>query len=114
MSVRHATEDDFETLRGLWERWQGESAAAPSWADTSWEANEPELRRALDANGLFLAEASGEPVGFVSSWLEEHHGRIGDLYVAEAGRRHGSGSALVETAVENLRARGATHLFVDA
>ncbi len=114
MSVRHATEDDFETLRGLWERWQGESAAAPSWADTSWEANEPELRRALDANSLFLAEESGEPVGFVSSWLEEHHGRIGDLYVAEAGRRHGSGSALVETAVENLRARGATHLFVDA
>ena len=114
MSVRHATEDDFETLRGLWERWQSETPAAPSWADTSWEANEPELRRALDANGLFLAEEGGEPVGFVSSWLEEHHGRIGDLYVAEPGRRHGTGSALVETAVENLRARGATHLFVDA
>ena len=114
MTVRHATEDDFETLRGLWDRRQAESAAAPGWADASWEANEPELRRALDANGLFLAEEGGEPTGFVSSWLEEHHGRIGDLYVAGAGRRHETGSALVETAVENLRARGATHLFVDA
>jgi GNAT superfamily N-acetyltransferase len=114
MTLRHATEDDVETLRGLWERWQAESPPAPSWADASWEANEPELRRALDANGLFLAEEAGQPVGFVSSWLEEHHGRIGDLYVAEPGRRHGVGSALVETAVENLRARGATHLFVDA
>jgi ribosomal protein S18 acetylase RimI-like enzyme len=114
VTVRHATEDDFEALRSLWERWQAEGPAAPSWADTRWESNEPELRRALDANALFLAEEDGTPVGFVSAWLEEHHGRVGDLYVAEAGRRHGVGSALVETVVENLRARGATHLFVDA
>jgi ribosomal protein S18 acetylase RimI-like enzyme len=114
MTVRHATEDDFVALRALWARWQAESPAAPPWADTSWESNEPEFRRALDANALFLAEEAGEPVGFVSAWLEEHHGHVGDLYVAEAGRRHGVGSALVETVIENLRARGATHLFVDA
>lgn len=114
MTVRHATEDDFGTLRTLWERWQVEGPAPPSWADTSWEANEPQFRRALDANALFLAEEDGESVGFVSAWLEEHHGHLGDLYVAESGRRHGVGSALVETVVENLRARGATHLFVDA
>ena len=114
MTVRHATEDDFGTLRALWERWQEEGPAPPSWADTSWEANEPELRRALDANALFVAETDGEPVGFVSAWLEEHRGHVGDLYVDEPGRRHGVGSALVETVIENLRARGATHLFVDA
>ena len=114
MTVRHATEEDFETLRALWERWQAESPPPPSWADASWEANEPELRRALDGNALFLAEEDGEAIGFVSGWLEEHHGHVGDLYVAEAGRRHGTGTALVETVVENLRARGATHLFVDA
>lgn len=114
MTVRHATEEDFDALRGLWERWQAEGPAAPAWADTSWEANEREFHRALHANALFLAEEEGEPVGFVSAWLEDHHGRVGDLYVSEEGRRHGVGRELVGTVIENLRARGATHLFVDA
>ena len=114
MTVRHATDDDFDALRTLWERWQAESPPSPPWADVSWEANRPELERALDANALFLAEEEGEPVGFVSAWIEDHHGRIGDLYVAEAGRRQGTGSLLVETVIENLRARGATHLFLNA
>jgi len=114
VTVRHATDDDFEALRRLWERWQAESPPPPAWADAGWEANRPELERALDANALFLAEEEGEPVGFVSAWIEDHHGKIGDLYVAEAGRRHGTGRALVETVIENLRARGATHLFLNA
>jgi GNAT superfamily N-acetyltransferase len=114
MTVRHATEDDFETLRALWERWQSENTGAPSWADTSWETNRSELERGLHANALFLAEEDGEPVGFVSAWLEDHHGHLGDVYVAEAARRHGTGGALVATVIENLRARGATHLFTNA
>lgn len=113
MTVRHATDADFDALRTLWEQWQAESPP-PAWADVSWEANRAELERALDANALFLAEEEGEPVGFVSAWIEDHHGKIGDLYVAEAGRRHGTGGALVETVIENLRARGATHLFLNA
>lgn len=114
MTVRHATDDDFDALRTLWERWQAESPPPSPWADVSWEANRPELERALDANALFLAEEEGEPVGFVSAWIDDHYGRIGDLYVAEAGRRHGTGGLLVETVIENLRARGATHLFLNA
>jgi ribosomal protein S18 acetylase RimI-like enzyme len=114
VNIRHATEDDFETLRALWERWQAENTAAPSWADTSWDTNRPELERALHANALFLAEEEGEPIGFVSAWLQDHHGHLGDVYVAEAGRRHGAGGALVGAVIENLRARGATHLFLDS
>ena len=113
MTIRHATDDDRETLRRLWEEWQAE-VDAPPWADTSWEANEPELDRALDANGLFLAEENGGAVGFVSSWLEDHVARIGDLYVSRAARRGGTGGALVEAVIENLRARGATHLLLGA
>ncbi|MDQ3067290.1 MAG: GNAT family N-acetyltransferase, partial [Actinomycetota bacterium] len=114
MTVRHAAAGDFEALQALWERWQSESPAPPPWADVSWDANRQEFEQALDANALFLAEENGEPVGFVTAWLEDHFARIGDLYVAEAGRRHGTGSALVETVIENLRARGATHLFLNA
>lgn len=113
MTIRHATEDDRSTLRRLWEQWQTESTAPP-WADTSWEANEPELDRALAANALFLAEEDGEAVGFVSSWLEDHVARIGDLYVSPSARSAGAGGALVETVIENARARGATHLLLGA
>jgi ribosomal protein S18 acetylase RimI-like enzyme len=114
MTVRHATPDDFGALQALWDRWQAESPPPPPWADVSWDANRPEFEQALDANALFLAEDEGQPVGFVTAWLEDHFARIGDLYVADAGRRQGTGTALVETVVENLRARGATHLFLNA
>jgi len=114
MTVRHATADDFDALRALWEQWQAESPPPPPWADVSWETNRPEFERALDANALFLAEEDGGPVGFVTAWLDDHFAKIGDLYVAQAGRRLGTGRLLVDTVIENLRARGATHLFVNA
>lgn len=114
MTVRHATAEDVGALEALWEQWQAESPEPPPWADVSWEANRSEFERSLDANALFLAEEDGRPVGFVTAWLEDHFARIGDLYVTEAGRRHGTGRLLVDTVIENLRARGATHLFVNA
>lgn len=113
MTIRHGTDDDLETVRRLRELWSAESPAPP-WADVSWEANQAEVERAIGANALFLAEEDGEPIGFVTAWLEDHIARIGDLYVAEASRRHGTGRALVDAVIENLRARGATHLFLNA
>jgi ribosomal protein S18 acetylase RimI-like enzyme len=114
MTVRHATADDFDALQSLWEQWQAESPQPPAWADVSWEANRAEFERSLDANALFLAEEDGAPVGFVTAWLDDHFAKIGDLYVSRAGRSRGTGRLLVDTVVENLRARGATHLFVNA
>src|SRR5687768_13700321 len=114
MTVRHGSEVDKDAVRRLWEVWQSEGADAPPWADVRWEANEPEIDRAIDANGLFLAEEGNEPVGFVTSWLEDHVARIGDLFVVDRSRRGGTGRALVEAVVENLRARGATHLLLGA
>ena len=114
MTIRHGTDDDLEAVQRLWELWQSDSPAPPAWADTSWDANRAEFERALAANALFLAEDDGEVFGFVSSWLEEHVARIGDLYVVKSGRREGAGRALVEAVIENLRARGATHLILSA
>ena len=91
MTIRHGTDDDLDAVRSSGSVWQAESPPPPPWADSSWEANRAEIERALDANGLFLAEEDGELVGFVSSWLEEHVARIGDLYVAERRRRAGAG-----------------------
>ena len=114
MTIRHGTDADVDAVRLLREQWNAESPAPPEWADVSWDANRQEVERALAANALFLAEQDGEPVGFVTAWLEDHVARIGDLYVAEAGRRHGVGRALVEAVIENLRARGGTYLHVNA
>ena len=105
MTIRHGTDDDLEAVRRLRELWNAESPAPPPWADVSWDANRAEFERAVAANALFLAEEDGEPVGFVAAWLEDHVARIGDLYVAEASRRHGIGRALVDAVIENLRAR---------
>ena len=113
-AIRHGTDDDLDAVQRLWELWQSDSPAPPAWADVSWDANRAEFERALGANGLFLAEEDGEVFGFASSWLEEHVARIGDLYVAKSGRREGAGRALVEAVIENLRARGATHLMLSA
>ena len=114
MTIRHGTDDDLEAVRRLRELWNAESPAPPPWADVSWDANRAEFERAVAANALFVAEEDGEPVGFVAAWLEDHVARIGDLYVAEASRRHGTGRALVAAVIENLRARGATHLILTA
>src|SRR5262245_48331784 len=113
MTIRHGTDADLETVRELRERWNAESPA-PAWADVSWEANRAEVERAIAANALFLAEEGGEAVGFITAWLEDHIARIGDVYVVPTSRRRGTGRALVDAVIENLRARGATHLFLNA
>ena len=114
MTIRHASWDDKDAVRRLWDVWQAETPDPPPWADVRWEANEPEIQRAIDANGLFLAEEDGAAVGFVTSWLEDHVARIGDLFVTEPARLGGTGRALVEAVIDNLRARGATHLLLGA
>ena len=102
MTIRHATDDDLDAPACALGALAGESLASPPpWADVSWEANRAEFERALDANALFLAEEDGEPVGFVTAWLEDHFARIGDLYVAE-GPPTRTGRALVDAVIENL------------
>ncbi len=114
MTIRHATAADHELVRSLWQEFVGDVAALPAWADASWETASNEIERALDANGLFVAERDGEAVGFASAWIDGHIAYVGDLFVRESERRHGTGKALVEAAVENMRARGATYLRLNA
>ena len=88
MTIRHATDGRLRRRCG-----RSGSAGSPRarrrrrGRTSSWDANRAEFEQALDANALFLAEEDGEPVGFVTAWLEDHFARIGDLYVADAGRR---------------------------
>ena len=114
MTIRHATAADHELVRSLWQEFVGWSGELPAWADASWETASQEIERALDANGLFVAERDGEAVGFASAWIDGHVATVGDLFVRESARRHGTGKALVDAVVENMRARGATYLRLNA
>jgi GNAT superfamily N-acetyltransferase len=114
MTIRHATAADHGIVHALWQEFVGDIDALPAWADASWETASQEIERALDANGLFVAERDGEAVGFATAWIDGHVAYVGDLFVRPAERRHGTGKALVEVAVENMRARGATYLRLNA
>jgi GNAT superfamily N-acetyltransferase len=114
MTIRHATKADRELVHSLWQEFVGPVEDLPAWADASWETASREIERALDANGLFVAERDGEAVGFASGWIDGHIAYVGDLYVRESERRQGTGKDLVEAVVENMRARGATYLRLNA
>jgi len=64
----------------------------------------------FSAEGMFIAEWKGEPVGLVNAHLdkkrEEKKGFIRELGVVPNFRRRGIGKKLVETAIKNLKERG--------
>lgn len=69
---------------------------------------------------VFVAERSGEVIGYVyaglepQSWqeLREAAGFIHDIAVVEHGRRTGVARALADAAIEWLRARGAPRVLL--
>jgi ribosomal protein S18 acetylase RimI-like enzyme len=69
---------------------------------------------------VFVAERDGAVIGYVyaglepQSWkeLRDEAGFIHDVVVAEAGRRHGLASALIEAACEWLRSIGAPRVVL--
>jgi len=69
-----------------------------------------EKNPAFDAEGMFIAEFDGEPVGVVNARVdkmrEEKKGFIRMLGVVPEHRRKGIGRALAEKAIESLRERG--------
>ena len=73
-----------------------------------------------DDVAVFVAEREGEVIGYVyaglepRSWkeLREACGFIHDVAVLETGRRLGVASALIDAAIEWLRARGAPRVVL--
>ena len=91
----------------------------PGWsADRAREA----LREAIrsEESAVLLAEHRGEPLGFVTAYLELNSVRFGqrcwieDLAVSPEHRSRGVGRALLEAAKDWARERGATHLELDS
>jgi len=64
----------------------------------------------FDANGMFIAELNGEPIGrvnaFVDRMREEKKGFIDDLGVVPRFRGKGAGRELAKRALQSLKERG--------
>ena len=80
--------------------------------------------RLLDrAAEILIAEVDGQPVGFVSGWLDEdadplqtsewrRHGHVSDLFVAAPWRGRGIGQQLLKAIGQRLQRMGARRLRI--
>jgi mycothiol synthase len=73
-------------------------------------------RKDTDASLWFVAEAAGDPIGFLLGTFDGPRGWVEDLGVVPAWRRRGVGGALLRHAFAEFRRRGLTEagLEVDA
>ena len=72
---------------------------------------------------ILIAEAGGEPVGFVAGWMDEdddplqttewrRHGYVSDVFVVAEWRRRGVGQHLLWAIANRLREKGARRLRI--
>jgi GNAT superfamily N-acetyltransferase len=112
--VRAAGEADLPALKSLRGALYDESPPPP-WRDESWETHAEEIAGVVRDGGAFLAQDSGDPVGFALAWPEGLNAlKLGDLYVSPDHRGEGIGRALVGAVAELARSRGAAHVHLTA
>ena len=118
--VREAVPGEVERVLGMYE-WL---FAPPGSVPPGWD---PERARAAIADAIadetaavLLAEHRGELLGLCTAYLELNSVRFGprcwveDLAVSPEHRSRGVGKALLDTAKDWARERGATHLELDS
>lgn len=115
VSIRPVGEDE----RAAWEPlWQGyltfyKAKLPPENTDVAWkrfhDANEPMF--------LLGAYVDGKLTGIVhyifhrSTWTPGNYCYLQDLFVAESGRGHGLGRALIEAVYDKARQAGASRVY---
>lgn len=72
-----------------------------------------DLRR--DPEGVIVAESGGQPIGFISTWMDHEAGigHIPNLSVEPAFRGHGVGRKLIELAMDRFRRAGLSHAKIE-
>lgn len=102
-TVRNASREDFPSLLSLWRV----AEAHPTATDDS---DALELLLGRDPDALLLAEAGGEVIGSLIVGWDGWRGSLYRLAVHPDWRRRGIAAALVHSAEEHLRERGAVRL----
>jgi ribosomal protein S18 acetylase RimI-like enzyme len=121
-TIEPATADDLEAVTELWVRLARDQRDHDSFvrADANRETMRETLTAYVHTNGLLVARAEDDVVGFVSYSLERGaleldatRGMLSNIYVEPAYRGRGVGTALLEAAETALRARGATVVILE-
>lgn len=112
MGVRQATVEDLEAIEALWEAFHRE-IPEPGHVHVDPDEEKREIRAVVE-NGLgFVAEREDGVVGYALGLLDGHVARLSDLYVTPDARRAGFAAALTAAVVDEVAARGATHLDLE-
>ena len=124
MKIRLATENDVETIAQLWYELvtyhQTLTDDMPKPAPDGVERYAQRIRYGLSDSYLktFVAEIDEKIVGYVfgsvidllpETFVAENAGLIGDLYVQDAYRGMGVGSALMQAMKDWFKLRGVNH-----
>ena len=101
MNIRPLTPADYPRIYALWQQ-------TPGMGLNNLDDSPEGITRYLQRNPstCFAAEEEGELVGVILSGHDGRRGFIYHLAVAETKQRHGIGSALLNTALQALRAEG--------
>jgi GNAT superfamily N-acetyltransferase len=121
IDIREFREDDLEAIVEFSLRaWQRVFASVQNVLGDDiffrlhpdWKANQADAVRSTctnDERDVFVALASGRPVGFVAVALNAFHERMGVIDIVGVDpdyQRRGISSRLTEVAVEHMRSRG--------
>jgi mycothiol synthase len=115
IKIRTCRLSDAPLLHGLLQEtfadhWGHRPVSYEEWSDAFLS------RKDTDASLWFVAEADGDPIGFLLGTFDGPRGWVSDLGVVSAWRRRGVGGALLRHALAEFRRRGFTEagLEVDA
>ena len=112
MSIRIATGDDLDLLRGLWEEFE-EELGGPVFVRETWEEECPDLERNVREGLVLVAEEEGEPVGYAEVRFDPRLAWLKAIYVRPAYRRHGLARALLVEVAAACAEREPRHLGLE-
>ena len=109
--VRDAIDADADLLVA----WHGEPEVARFWDDETFTREEMLARLARDDVDAWIAEADGDPVGYLQSWHDGHDAEGGiDMFLIPPARGRGLGPDAARTLARYLRdERGWRRVTVD-
>jgi ribosomal protein S18 acetylase RimI-like enzyme len=108
VNLRHATEDDRETLYALWDEWVERESPVPPWVEGAREGTRAGIDTAVSSGSAVIAEERGEVLGFACGVMQGPHlGDLTELYVRPKARRRAIARELVRAVVAELSERGA-------
>jgi GNAT superfamily N-acetyltransferase len=114
LGYRAATAHDIPRLSRL--RREGEGGGASEERMARYLAGEHHPQHALLSRGMWVAEADGEPIGYIAGHLTERFGCDGELqwiYLVPEQRGTGVAAEMLRLLAAWLLARGARRVCVD-